>query len=138
MSDKQDQNIEAIAKLLFLTQHGKINWISIDPSVIRTSANDEVICSAFLCSYKEKQLRIYLRKYKAMPAPIDWTSQIFGVKVQKTSEPRWYSEVILELTDDRENSAWQFPKEKILHDLLEAVKYKASGAHDLIQSLLSE
>jgi hypothetical protein len=42
------------------------------------------------------------------------------------------------LTDDVNNSVWKFPKERILHDLLEAVKYKTSGANDVIQSLLNE
>jgi hypothetical protein len=139
MPDKKDQNIEAMAKLLFLTQQGTIAWNSEDPSVIEKKTTDETISSVFLSQYKDKLIRIYLRKYKALGLQ---GLGLKGLGLAGLGLPSvnydWKEEVILELTDDKGNSIWQFPKETILNDLLQAVKYKASGAYDLIQSLLSD
>lgn len=139
MSDKKDQNIEAIAKLLVFTQQGVIKWDFLDPGLIQKNMADGLISSAYKCSYNEKFLRIYLKKYKATNA-IDFfnSSYLQNLGVKDSVEPGWVSEVVLELTDQNGNSMWQFPNEKMLRDLLEAIKYKSSGAQDLIQSLISD
>lgn len=137
MSEVVDKNIEAIGKLIFLTQKGKVQWSSEEPSVVRGLASDDVISSVFGCRYNETQLRIYLRRYKGdVPRTLGLLPS-WAVEV-KHSEMRWYSEIVLEVVDDYGNSIWQFPKENILRDLLEAVKYKTSDAHGVIESLLKE
>lgn len=142
MSDNQDKNLEAIAKLLFLTQQGIINWISNDPNNIKTTNNDEIISLAFSTSYKKKPLRIYKRKYKTLKEVRSLERALKGISIHDILNPPKetvvVSEIVLEITDDKGNSIWQFPDEKILWDLLEAIKYKVSGAHDLINSLLSD
>jgi len=141
MSDNQDKNLEAIAKLLFLTQQGKINWTPNDPNNIKTTSENEIISFAFSTFYKEKPLRIYKRKYKTLRAirPLGLMGA-FSIQdvLNPAKEAVWISEITLEITDKKGNSIWQFPEEQILLDLLEAVKYKASGAYDLISSLLSD
>lgn len=135
MGDSVDKNIEALGKLILLTQKGKIEWNPANPSSVRAMNPDDVIQYVFLCEYKNKFLRIYQRKYKA-------PQNTFGVSVLSSwndrSEMAWHSEVILELTTRNGESVWQFPKGKILNDLLESVRYKTSGAHDVINNLLEE
>lgn len=140
MFDNQDKNLEAIAKLLFLTQQGKINWIPNNPNNIKTTYADEIISFAFSTSYKEKPLRIYKRKYTTLKLKSIGVLGKISMQdiINPPTEAVWISEIVLEITDENGNSIWQFPEEKILRDLLEAVRYKASGAHDLIQSLLSD
>lgn len=136
MNEKVDKNLEAMGKLILLTQKGKIEWESINPDVVQRSGQDDIISSAFMCSYKEQLLRVYLRKYKAAPKSFGLISVI--VSDGKKPSLQWYSEVILELINSNGHSLWQFPKENILKDLLEAIRYKTSGAHNVIQSLLDE
>ncbi|MBK8815461.1 MAG: hypothetical protein IPN42_08125 [Methylococcaceae bacterium] len=101
------------------------------------------VSSAYTCSYKEKNLRIYERNYK----PAAYDTRNLGLATFVTSSGSietalgnrdLVSEVILEIVDEKNNPLWQFPKEKILKDLLETVRYKISGAQDLIQSLISD
>lgn len=144
MNNKQDQYIEAMAKLLFLTQQGKVEWKPIDPNLIFINTDKNRVSSAYTCSYKEKNLRIYERNYK--PAVYDTRNLGLGAFVTSSGSidstalgnRDLVSEVILEIVDDKNNPLWQFPKEKILKDLLETVRYKISGAQDLIQSLISD
>jgi hypothetical protein len=107
----------------------------VDPSVIQVQDPGDIVSSIFICTYNNSFLRIYHRKYKSFPRAL---GGFFGTSKPSKEEKSWYSEVILALTDDVNNSVWKFPKERILHDLLEAVKYKTSGANDVIQSLLNE
>lgn len=140
MTDNQDKNLEAIAKLLFLTQQEKIIWTPNDPNNIKTTYEDEIISFAFSTSYKEKPLRIYKRKYKTLKVKSSGLMGAMSMQdiLNPVKEAVWISEIILEIIDKKGNSIWQFPEEEILWDLLEAIKYKASGAHDLINSLLSD
>jgi hypothetical protein len=142
MLDNQDKNLEAIAKLLFLTQQGKIKWMPDDPNSISKVYNDEIISSAFSATYREKPLRIYKRKYKTLKVVRSLAGVLGGISMQEILNPPKetvvVSDIVLEITDKKGNGIWQFPDEQILGDLLEAIKYKASGAQDLIDSLLSE
>lgn len=136
MGEKTDRNIDAMGKLLLLTQKGAIEWKSVSPSSVKGAGLEDIVTSSFVCKYQDKFLRIYRRKYKG-PSSLSFLGGIWG-NTEKQSELRWYSEVVLELIDENGSSLWQFPKGEILRDLLEAIKYKASGAHDLINSLLNE
>lgn len=138
MTENADNHIEAMGKLLSLTQKGKIEWRSVDPVAIKNKSDEDLIAYVFVSKYKENHLRIYQRKYKSTP-------RAFGLSVAaalaldvKSSEPSWRSEVVLELINNAGMPLWQFPREPILSDLLEAIRYKVSGAHDVITSLLQE
>lgn len=135
MEEKKDKNIEAIAKLITLTRDGKLHWISIDQSEVYKNEGD-FIDSVFTTTYKEKILRLYRRKYKG-PSISAQISSFFSSTV-KTTELQWHTEIILELIDASGRSLWSFPKEEILKDLLKTIKYKVSGADELISNLLNE
>lgn len=135
MEENKDKNIEAIAKLISLTRDDKLRWTSVVSTAI-LATGDDVIDSVFTARYKDKDLRVYRRKYKG-PSLVPNIAVIFSGS-GKSAELRWYTEVVLELIDPLGSSLWIFPKEEILKDLLKTIKYKVSGAQDLINSLLSE
>lgn len=135
MEDKKDKNIEAIAKIISLTRKDKLVWVSVDPSEV-SNQNEDIISSVFVTKYKDKTLRLYQRKYKG-PSLTSGIGMFFKADI-KPKEMRWYSEVVLELINKSGHSLWAFPKEGILKDLLKVIKYKISGADDLINSLLNE
>ena len=136
MEEKKDKNIEAIAKIIALTREGKLSWISIDPSEVPKKGDDDVIDSAFTTQYKGKILRLYRRKYKG--PSITGQIGLFFSHSAKTTEMRWYSEIVLELISQQGHALWAFPREDILKDLLKTIGYKVSGAEDLINSLFAE
>ncbi|MDM8554134.1 hypothetical protein QUF75_05335 [Desulfococcaceae bacterium HSG7] len=141
MEEKRDKNIEAIAKIIELTRANSLKWHSVNNLDVQKKSND-IISYVFSTSYKKKILRIFKRQYQGRYQDIN-TLAIFAriaspISASKKSELRWYEEVILELVDGKGTSLWAFPKEDILNDLLKTIKYKVSGADDLINSLLEE
>ena len=137
MEEQTDKDIQAIAKIISLTRTNKIEWSSVDSKSIPRKGSEDIIDSAYVSQYKEKIIRLYRRKYKGHSITSKIGVLAFGASV-KQSEMRWYSEVILDITNRNGTSLWEFPKEDILNDLLKTIKYKTSGAEDLIEGLLNE
>lgn len=136
MTEKQDKQLEAIGKIISLTRNDSIKWTATNAGSVPRKTNDDIIESVYLTEYKGKILRIYLRRFR-------------GVKVMKTlgmlmgaptspEDLRWYSEIILDIANESNESLWEFPKEEVLNDLLKLIKFKTSGAEDLINNLLNE
>lgn len=136
MTDKTDSNIEAIGKLVQLTQKRRLTWTPEDADNVTKKSPDDIITSVFSAEYKDRKLRIYERRYKMYFR----SAGIFSNLIEESSrEARWTSEVVLELVNEYNNeSLWEFPRERILRDLLKTIRYKSSGAEDLIESLLHE
>lgn len=132
MNEKTDNTLNAIGKLITLTRNGKINWSSLSSNAVPPDFPGENISSIYTCSYADKKLRIYRRTGKRDPI-------ISGGILQSVVSPGGkYDEVVLEIVNNDGVSTWQFPTENILKDLLKTIKYKTSGAQELIQSLLNE
>ncbi len=135
MEEKKDKTIEAIAKLIELTRNDQLTWESVDSDEVPRKMDEEFIDSVFTTIFDNKLLRLYKRRYKGPSMAAKITSIIGNVKA---SDLRWYEEIVLELTNESGHSLWSFPKADILKDLLKTIKYKASGADDLISKLLDE
>lgn len=136
MTDILDKKIEAMEKILLLTNEGKLKWRSIETNKIKKLSQDDIISQSFISNYKDKNFRIYLRKYRK---DLSNSGFIRNAPTEKERPERfWFSEVVLELADEKGSSVWQFPKDRIIEDILTAVKYTTSGAHEVIQSLLRE
>jgi len=134
MSDGKSKTLEATARLLFLTQNGDIDWYLGEPEDVQNKkTNGEILRSVFRTEYRDKTLQIYERRYQQL-----FRGGLSGLLVDSSSEPqmRWRTDVCLELIDVEGAMLWEFPNEEILPDLLEAIRYKVSGAGDLIDSLL--
>lgn len=134
MTDGKSKTLEAMGRLLLLTQNGEISWYLVDSEDVQNKKkDDEIISSVFRAEHKDKLLQIYRRRYQQL-----YTSVPFFVSGSSSKEPqvRWRTDVCLELIDPDGALLWEFPEEEILTDLLEAIRFKVSGAGDLIDSLL--
>ena len=132
--EKQDKILEAIAKVIQLTRDNSLTWIVVDTSNVQKTKNNDIISSAFCASYKQKILRIYKRQYQGLLTMAKF-AMVFSSS-SKNPESSWFEEIILEIVNEKNVSLWVFPKEDILKDLLKTIKYKVSGAEDLINSLI--
>lgn len=143
MTDVTDKTIDAIAKLISLTRQEKLVWSPINPTRFKGGL-DETILLSFKVKYTDKILGLYKRRLKTSGLSSHLKNEGLGLlssypQAHKLSEEyRGATEVVLEIVDDYENTLWEFPRERILEDLLSVVMYKTSGAGDLIERLIHD
>ena len=138
MSDKPDKFVEAVTKLIRLTQAGDLKW-SAAQTDRDISREDLKIESVFVTRYKDRILR--LSKYSYMiqePGLYDLLSSHTYYAAGKPKYPYWQSSITLEFIDDDGRTLWTFPYTKALNDLLEAVKYQVAGVDQFLKEILEE
>ena len=135
MENKEDIYLTAISKIISLTRDDKLIWKAIPPSEVPKKSDSDIIESAYITKYKNKLLRIYKRRYKGKT--MAGQLNVLLNPTNLSTDWRWYYEIILDLPDEEGNSLWEFPKEEILEDLLRTIKFKTSGADQLIKELLA-
>lgn len=141
MASEKEQYIDAVVKLIKLTQEGKIKWTPQKP---RDSLNRDagmIVDVFYSTQYNDRRLGLYESRYK-VEAPASGTlsgfsgidfSRLFGL-----SYPYWTSKVVLEIIDDSGKSLWTFPDVSGLSDLLNAVKYQVADVKGLIEDILKD
>ena len=135
MTEKQSKFVEAVARLIKLTQDGELMWESSKPSaeLERDGIKDE---SVFISRYKDRILRLYKYSYRVdEPGLFDISTSFFPIKVKY---PYWASSVTLEFIDDNGFSLWKFPFTNALNDLFQAVQYQFAGVDEFLDKLLNE
>lgn len=139
-AEKRNKWIDAVGKLLELTQKGLLLWEPAKPPVyLNSEPNSSRVDVVYEAQYKEKTLRLYETRYK-----VEKPSSYFGLATSTTSffdqreYPYWTSTTVLELLDDNGLSPWTFPKSQVLDDLLDAVRYQVSGVKDFLDEILAE
>lgn len=142
MEENFDRELEAILKLIKLTQQGVLKWSATKPWGELVENEVTKYTNVFFCDYENKRLRIFTeKKRKDKPSGIEAgieaiTSQsIFSVS---RTYPYWVENLVLEVTNQNGQSLWRFPNKPATSDLLSAVKYSAAGVKDLLDSLLSK
>lgn len=147
MTDVTDKMVEALAKLVILTRRGTIQWTSVNPASVKSRQPSEIISHAFVSNYSDKKLRLYRREYREYEeTEPSLAKRLFTAQIKisnalhhdKAADHGWKSEVVLEVIDEHNNALWEFPKTRILEDLMSTVKYKASDIDDLIDKLSHE
>jgi len=133
--EEKDKYIEAIGKLISLTRTGKLKWEAGTPDEIKGKKPEDFVNFVFKTFLKEKYLRIYEKKFREPKISL---AAFYNFGSMKNEDYRWAKKIFLEIIDIEGNPIWTFPAEDILNDLLRTIKYKVSGAEDLISSLLSE
>ena len=119
--------LEAIAKLIELTQTGKLRWDAYPPDETLKVYPDDRLSTVFETNYQGKKLRLYRRTFSPRGAPM--FDAIIGKK-------DWQSVVILEFLAENGAVLWRFPTMPILDDLLSAVQYQTAGVDEFIDTLL--
>ena len=137
MAEEENKWIEAISKLIKLTQKGKLEWIQAENQYVpELKTENEKIYSVFHCYYKGKNLRISKRTYLSTVYNLKSAVQV-GLGLRK-KETEWVTKVFLEMIDMAGKALWTFPDEEILNDLLAAVEYQVAGVKEFLTDILSE
>ena len=145
MTEERNKWIDAVIKLLELTQEGNLHWdlygVGIQPLF---EENEGVALSAiFTTSYNGKNLRLYKERYKRPKRQtISESVTAIGLSLAGGEPPPtpmlWDSRIRLEFVTEEGASLWSFPDMAPLEDLLETVQYQVAGVKDFLDDLLSE
>lgn len=120
---KEDRYTKVLAKLLQETQDRTLLWEVGKPPRDLTTGTDDVIDTVFIAVKKDRFLRLYPYKRK-------YYSDEFNFY--------WDDRVTLEISDKESLSWWQFPKNPIIWDLLEAVNFNTIDVDGFMNDIISE
>jgi hypothetical protein len=136
--------IDAVGKLLQLTQERRLKWEPHDPptylNLQRDRSRVEVV---YETRYNDKKLRLYQLSYKVeKPQTSQYSLSALrdfgGFLNQETREyPYWTQKTVLQLLDDSGFGAWSFPETGILDDLFDAVRYQVAGVKEFLDDILA-
>jgi hypothetical protein len=136
-NDNKNQLIEAIAKLIKLTQEGRIMWQAADKTGLPSDTDISRSDSVYTAVYRNQRLRIY-RSLTRMRRD-DTAAWLRSMsKPELGSSYTWIHSVVLQFVDDDGRTKWTFPRNDALSDLLTAVQYQSAGVGEFINSLLAE
>lgn len=131
MIEDKIKYVDAVTKLIKLTQENKIKWESGNKQKLMKEKPDIQIESVFVAEYNDKRLRLYQCSYEK---PKDALLEAFG----GISKEEWVIDTRLEIIDSYENSLWKFPSINALSDLFRSIQYQVAGVKTLIDDLLKE
>lgn len=131
MSTEKNKWVDAVAKLIKLTQEGELKWTIDDPPSHfskRPNARVEVV---FVAKYGEKRLRLYEKRFQEEFVDFD------EFEMRAVPKVEWRKTANLEFIDENGNSLWGFPSVEALNDLISAVQYQVAGVKDFLTELLA-
>lgn len=136
MPSFEEKWVTVTARILKLTQSGDIEWhVARACQSFAADLQDQVSC-VFHTDYKMKRLRLYERIVKLRPVAASIAS-LFG-SVEPSERLTKETRVFLEFTDEKGLGVWTVPHTDVLCDLLNAVRYRASGAAEFLEEMLGE
>jgi len=139
MTEAVDRELEAILKLIKLTQEGDLKWRSSQPWGDLIQSDARTFASVFVCDFEGKKLRVFFeRNRKDKPSSVESMFSSFSVINDAKSYPFWVKTSVLEITNSEGQTLWRFPHKPATADLLKAVQYQVAGVKDVIDSLLSK
>ncbi len=129
--------VEAVAKLIQLTQEGTLKWKPIQTDAIPVDGLDyervEAAYEAVLAG-SDKTLRLYKRGYKTMRQRAGLIPPLWFQ--QNDLYPSRIEEIVLQNVDDNGNGVYTFPRLSSISNLLEAVQYQSVGK-ELLKTILA-
>lgn len=131
MSTEKSKWVEAVAKLIQLTQQGELKWTIDEPPVSFSKGPNARVEIVFVAKYGEKSLRLYERRFQEEFVDFD------EFEMRPVPKTEWRKAVVLEFIDDFGNSLWTFPSVEALNDLMSAVQYQVAGVKDFLTELLA-
>jgi len=142
MATESNKWIDVIAKLIKITQEGRLRWRVATDDFSVVSRNEKE--AAFITQYKENILRISRLNYKVedpgsgpLSAFTSGASLASSVWVQR-KYPYWTSSIILEFVDSKGQSLWRFPDTNALNDLYSSVQYQVAGVSEFLDDILRD
>ena len=146
MSTEKNKWIDAVGKLLQLTQDGDLEWKPRDPpAYLNVQPDRKRVDVAYEARYKDRRLRLYELMYKVEKPRESVTSAFthpalasaIGSAFNQPEYPYWTKRTVLELLDQSGFGAWTFPTTEVLDDLLTAVRYQAAGVKQFLDEILA-
>jgi hypothetical protein len=144
MKPEKDIYVEAIAKLIKLTQDKKIVWSAGNTNYLVNKMPSNIYESVYITNYKGKRLRIYKKYYTVSKLAESFLSQFSDSDIsgylgsESKSKPRTVSQVVLEIIDDKDYTVWEFPNLSITDNLLSSVIFQTCGVNELLNDLINE
>ncbi|HEX8846784.1 MAG TPA: hypothetical protein VF791_19230 [Pyrinomonadaceae bacterium] len=135
MSTEKNKWIDALGKLLTLTQEGQLIWATAEPPGSFNSLPHQRVDVVYQTRYKDRTLRLF-ELYHKVEKPKGLT--VFMDQYDNTQYPYWTKITVLQLLDENGLAAWTFPETEVLNHLLEAVKYQVTGVKDFLDEILAE
>jgi len=131
MSTQRNKWIEAVAKLIELTQDRKLVWTAQEPPLSFSKRPDFGVEVVFVCNHGERNLRLYEKYIRENVEEFnEW-------EMRPVTRAEWKKRVVLEFIDANGNSLWAFPSFDILNDLASAIQYRVAGVKDFLAELLA-
>lgn len=146
MATEKNRWIDAVGKLLQLTQVGELEWKPKDPpSYLNLQPDRKRVDVVYEGRYNDRKLRLYQLMYKVeKPRDAAGTFAIRALAVgsifnqpEYPDYPYWTKKTVLELLDQSGFGAWTFPETELLDDLLAAVRYQAAGVKEFLDEILA-
>lgn len=137
MPSAKNKWIDATAKLLELTQQGRLVWDPQKPPDYLNSQADRRVDVVYKTEYKDKVLRLYELRYKVERPDYSAITSASIFDYQR-EYPYWTKRTVLELLDQDGLSPWAFPDTSVLDDLLASVRYQVSGVKSFMDEILAE
>jgi hypothetical protein len=144
MTDERDKWVDAVVKLLRLTQEGKLHWDYEMIGQQLIEENDEYISSPiFTTTYNGRHLQLYKERFKR-PRRQSISETFNSVTLgafggEPATRPMvWDTRIILEFVNEKGARLWAFPNISALDDLLSSVQYQVAGVKEFLDDLLSE
>lgn len=131
MSVEKNKWIDAVAKLLKLTQDGELTWSVQEPPASFTKRPNSSVDVVFVAKHGDKLLRLYEKRFQEDVVDFDQ----FQLRQVMTTE--WKKTVVLEFIDGNGNTLWVFPYVQALQDLASSVQYQVAGVKDFLAELLA-
>jgi hypothetical protein len=137
MTTDKDRYIQLAAKLLELTQEGKLNWRVIQPRRTLTDDPARIVSVVYSARFKEKNLGLYQIQTKYEEPPVGSLSASSAIRmIIGTPPPVWQYDTVLEFIDESDNCLWTFPHVSGLADLYKAVKFQVAGVAKFLDDVL--
>lgn len=115
MATKKDQWVEAVAKLIKLTQEGKLTW----SQQFKSGDVAAGLKLVYIARYKDYILRLYDT----------------GTELDRAFNG---PSATLEFTDEKGNTLWTYPNVESLNHLLLSVEFQVANVKDFLKEILSE
>src|SRR5687768_8733593 len=126
VTEERDKWVDAIAKMIELTQNKRLVWTVGSPS---QGVSGQAITPPYYTTYRGRHLRLQRIK---VPDPA--SRDMLG----RRDRERERAQTVMEFVDDYDNSLWRFPDVTPLRDLLATVQYQVANVSDFLDDILSE
>ncbi|KAA0229536.1 hypothetical protein EDS67_10905 [candidate division KSB1 bacterium] len=137
MSDQRNKWDEAIAKMIQLTQEGKLKWAPLSSFDHLKKRPDDLIEIGFEATFNKKNLALYKRMFKNLRIKkLSLADALAGSA--SNIEEFWDAEIIMQFLSSAGRPLWEYPSVNLLKDLMSVVQYQVAGVNEFLKEILNE